>query len=195
MVEEYKNTLLISANELKSETMISGNVDEKILGNVIDTAQTLYLAKITGTPLVNRLKELVYNKIKGLPDNISDQANEKYAELLENYVKPFLKAQAQKDSLVPLSMKIKNAGVVQLSDTNVNKVDLDYIKYLERHYSTLCDDMAQKLSKYLCFYKSDFPELNGTIASYNDSPSLGKEYAPTGLWLGGRKNKGCGTCK
>lgn len=196
MQPEYMNTLLISPSELKSESLINSNTDDKPLSNIVTTVQEIYLVKILGTPLLRKLQELVYNQVKGLPDNITQAGNEHYLDLLENYVKPYLRYHALKSFIVENSFKFRSAGVVRVSDTNMNYASVDDIKFLQSHFETYVAEFEDRLSKYLCSNKSNFPEIQAEIPSYMDSPSVGKDYANTsGLWLGSKNNSKCnGSC-
>ena len=195
MQPDYYNTLLISPSELKSESLINSNTDDKPLSNIVTTIQEIYLVKILGTPLLRKLQELVYNEVKGLPDNITQEGNEQYLDLLSNYVKPYLRYHALKSFIVENSFKFRNAGVVRVSDTNLNYASVDDIKFLQSHFETYIAEFEDRLSKYLCSNKSNFPELGAEIPSYMDTPSVGKEYSNTGgLWLGSKNNSKCNGC-
>ena len=195
MRPEYTNTLLISPTELKSESLINSNCDDKPLSNIVTTTQEIYLVKITGTALMRKLQELVYNEVKGLPNNITQEGNEHYLDLLENYVKPYLRYHALKSFLVENSFKFRSAGVVRVSDTNMNYTSVEDIKFLQSHFSTYIAEYEDRLSKYLCSNKSNFPEIQAEIPSYMDSPSVGKDYSNTGgLWLGSKNNSKCNGC-
>lgn len=195
MRPEYTNTLLISPTELKSESLINSNCDDKPLSNIVTTTQEIYLVKITGTALMRKLQELVYNEVKGLPNNITQEGNEHYLDLLENYVKPYLRYHALKSFLVENSFKFRNAGVVRVSDTNMNYTSVEDIKFLQQHFTTYIAEYEDRLSKYLCSNKSNFPEIQAEIPSYMDSPSVGKDYSNTGgLWLGSKNNSKCNGC-
>lgn len=198
MNNEYRNTMLISSNELKStNTYISSNVDDRYLSSTICTVQDVYLEGLTGTALYYRLQELVYNAIKGYSDSINDLENEDYKDLLDGYVKPFLKARCTADILFALAFKVRNTGITRTADTNLQPVPMDDVKYLESQYKTYADAYSEKLSKYLCANRDKFGELASDIPSYFSEPSMGKEYGNTGgLWLGGsRKKRTCGGCK
>ena len=194
MTNAYRNTLLISAKELKNaNTLISNNVDDNYLSSTIITCQEVYLEQTTGTALYHRLQELVYNQITNAPDALNDPGNEDYKILLEDMIKPYLKARATVDVLYPITYKIRNMGVMKNSDTNLQPADMNDIKYLEKQYNTYTSEYEQRLSKYLCDNKKLFPELEADIPSYFDQPSLGKNYAnECGLYLGSKKNKNCG---
>ena len=193
-MNNFRNTLLISVKELKSNgTLFSNNVDDGYLNSTIITCQEVYLEQVTGTALYHKLQELVYNQITGQEDGIYAPGNEAYKDLLEEMVKPYLKARATVDVMYPIAYKIRNAGVMRNSDTNLQPADMNDIKYLEKQYNTYTSEYEQRLSKYLCENKELFPELAADIPSYFDSPSLGKDYAnECGLWLGSKKNNSCG---
>ena len=194
MTNAYRNTLLISAKELKNaNTLISANLDDNYLSATIVTCQEVYLEQITGTALYHRLQELVYNQITNAPDALNDPENEDYKILLEDMIKPFLKARALVDVLYNAAFKIRNMGVMKSSDTNLQNADMSDIKYLEKQYLTYVAEYEQRLSKYLCANKEKFEELAADVPAYFDSPSLGKDYAnECGLWLGSKKNNSCG---
>lgn len=194
MENNFRTTLLISAKELKNNgTILSGNIDDNYLSSTIVTCQEVYLEQITGTALYHKLQMLVYNQITGQEDGIYSPGNEDYRELLEEMVKPYLKARATVDILYPVSYKIRNMGVMKSSDTNLQNADMSDIKYLEKQYLTYVAEYEQRLSKYLCVNKEKFEELSSDVPEYFDQPSLGKDYAnESGLWLGSKKNKNCG---
>lgn len=193
-MNNFRNTLLISVKELKSNgTLFSNNVDDGYLNSTIITCQEVYLEQVTGTALYHKLQELVYNQITGQEDGIYAPGNEAYKDLLEEMVKPYLKARATVDILYPVSYKIRNMGVMKSSDTNLQNADMSDIKYLEKQYLTYVAEYEQRLSKYLCDNKELFPELEADVPAYFDKPSVGKNYAnECGLWLGSKKNNSCG---
>ena len=196
MKPEYVNTLLISPGELKNESLINSNCDDKPLSNMVLTAQEIYLVKITGTALMRRLQELVYNEINGNEDKISDASNANYSDLLENYVKPYIKYHVLKTFVVENSFKLRNAGTIRVSDTNMNYSGVEDLKFLQEHFDVYVAEYEQRLSKYLCANKMNFQELEAEIPPYMDAPTLGKDYSATaGLWLGPRKNNSkCNGC-
>lgn len=196
MTHEFYNILLISPQELKEESLINANVEEKVLNSIVQTSQEIYLCKIIGTALYRRLQELVYNEIHNETPKISDQEYTVYNELLENYVKPYLKYSAMKAFLIENTYKMRNIGVTRMNDTNVMSSDLDTLKYLEKHYDVYRSEFEDRLSKFICANKDSLPEVTAEVLPYLEEPQMGDTFAPTsGLWLGGTKNKGCGSCR
>lgn len=197
MTQDFYNLLLVSPAELKQESIINQNVEEKVLNVIVQTAQEIYLCKIIGTPLFRRLQELVWNKLKNNEgDKIDGTGFETYNELLENYVKPYLKYKTVEQFTVENSFKMRNVGVVRNADTNVSYVDLDSIRFLQKHYATYVAEYEDRLSKFICSNKENLPEVSAEIASYLEPAQVGETFANTGgLWLGKAKNNGCGSCR
>ncbi len=189
---EYLKTLLISANEVKLASVISGNVDDSYISASVNTIQEVYLPELIGTALERRLQLLVYNKIQGIDDNIDSEGNEMYKELLEQYVKPYIKYRVATDIIFPISFKIRNAGVVRNYDTNIQAADMTDVKYLQKQYQTYVDEYANRTAKYLCVNKDSFPELDSDIPSYFKDANTGADYAnSSGLWLGAIHKQNC----
>lgn len=197
MIHEYYNTLLISPGELKGESLINANVDDKPLSVIVQTNQEIYLCKIIGSALFRKLQELVYNKVNGLTPAIDGNGYEVYNELLEDYVKPYLKYKAVKSFLVENTFKLRNIGVARMIDTNVMTNDLDTLKYLEHHYESYVSAYEDRLSKFICANRDALPEVTAEVMSYLDEPQIGETYANTGgLWLGlgSKNNMRCNGC-
>lgn len=186
----YLNTMLTSPDAVKAESQINYNVDDNVIGASIRTAQSLYLQEIIGSELLKKLQLLVFNAINKNEDNIDDDENAIYKDLLDDYVEPLLIAQTLMETCVPISMKIRNIGVSQDNDYNIVSAQLTAVKELRDYYETHCDHLATRLSQYLCHNKELFPELSAEDCGCGIfiKPSLGKEYGNTGLWLGGNNN-------
>lgn len=195
--KEIYNTLLISPGELKEESLINNNVEDKILGTIVITSQEIYLCKIIGTALLRKLQTLVYNAaLDNGGDTPDTPGNEIYKELLEQYVKPYIKYSAMKAFLIENTYKLRNAGVIKNYDTNVMSSDLDTLKYLERHFYTYVSEYEDRLSKFICANKEQLPEVQADVMPYADKPISGETFSNTGgLWLGSKSNNTCGGCR
>lgn len=195
--KEIYNTLLISPGELKEESLINNNVEDKILGTIVITSQEIYLCKIIGTALLRKLQMLVYNAaLDNGGDTPDTPGNEIYKELLEQYVKPYIKYSVMKAFLIESTYKFRNAGVIKNYDTNVMASDLDTLKYLERHFYTYVSEYEDRLSKFICANKEQLPEVQADVMPYADKPISGETFSNTGgLWLGSKSNNTCGGCR
>lgn len=194
--QPYYDTLLLTPREIKSAaTVISANMDETYLKTATQTVQEIYLENLVGQSLVRTLQELIYNENKKDtvdPDTprITDIDHVPYFILWEDYIKPYMKARVQVDILYMSAYKVRNAGVVRISDTGVQPAPMDDIKYLERQYLTYVAEYEKRLVEYLKNSKSLFPEYGGCGSAAADIN--GSNYANTGgLWLGGHGRKCC----
>ena len=191
-MKEYRKSLLINVAELKTNTVISGNIDDKFLLSAIMTCQEVHLEDLIGTALYHKIQQLVYNTVKKQADNINAPENEIYLTLLDEFIKPFLKAKCTVELLYNVSYKMKNAGVVKTSDTNVANADIEEIKYLERQYSVYVNSYSERISKFLKEHFDEIPELSIDKPLYYNDANINKEYASDcGLWLGGTSKNKC----
>lgn len=188
----YTDVILISPNEIKSSSNINYNVDNDVISNTARNVQNIYLEEIIGTALLRRIQLLIYNKINNIDDNIDSPTNEAYKNLLNGYIKDFMIAKCLTDILMNISFKIRNIGVSRNSDTNINYADLSELKFLKMQYETYADEYSERISKYLCFNKDEFPELTATVPGYFKTPLIGKSFANCGIWIGRMDKNNCG---
>ena len=169
-MKEYRKSLLISVAELKTNTIISGNVDDKFLLSAIMTCQEVHLEDLIGTALYHRIQELIYNTVKKQIDNINAPENEIYRTLLDEYIKPFLKSKCTVELLYIVSYKMKNAGMVKTSDTNVANADMDELE----------NDIIEKVIKPV--FESDMIDIDTKFAiNPTGKFVIGGAVADTGL--------------
>ena len=184
-MNEFKKVMLISPDTIKSYGDLNYNVDDEVIGASIRTVQNVYLKDVLSTNLVEKLQYLVYNDIKGLEDNIESAENAVYKTLLEDYVKEAMGYRVVSEICLRISLKIRNMGVVQNSDTNVNYVSLDDIKYLRDTYKGYWDSAVNRMYTFIRQNKDAFAELEECSAEYGGSKiDIKAKFGNTGLWLG-----------
>lgn len=189
-MREWRNVMLISPSDVKGIENVNNNVTDDTIGYAIRTAQDVYLQDIIGTPLLHKIQELVYNAVAGNPDTIDDAANVDYAMLLDEFITPYLAAATTVELLLPISMKIRNIGVSQNTDTNINSVSLNDIRMQINYYNVRVAMYATRISQYLCENKSVFPELEND-GCCGQKALIGTKFQPTNLWLGNKKKGRC----
>lgn len=188
---EAKQIMLTSPNSVKAVTYVNYNVTDDLIGGAIREAQEIHLQSIIGTALLRRLQELVKNKIENENDNIDSEANAAYKHLLDEYVEPYLISTAQFLLCTPLTFKVRNMGVVQNSDTNVDKVLAGDLNKVEARFKNESLQRATKLSKYLCKYKSAYPELESSCDCNETKPMIGRKFVNVPLNLGQHRGDCC----
>ena len=176
---EYKNVMLISPDEVKSQGDINYNVDDSFIGSSIRVSQQIYLRDIIGDALLEKLQVLVYNAIEELPDNIDDNENIAYKTLLDDYIVPFLTYKVSYEICTRISLKIRNMGIIKNYDTNQQQAELADVLYLQQTNDTYANDAANRMTKFICSEKAAYPESD-FVCGCDESP----KYARTGLWLG-----------
>lgn len=177
-MKEYANTMLLSPKKVKESGELNLNVDEGVIGAAIRTAQNVYMVDVVGKDLVEKLQELVYNKIQGSGTTIDDEPA--YKTLLDEYMTPALVSKTVNVTALRISLKIRNMGVVQNSDTNVNSVSLEDIKYLQNYEETMFNHYLNRMVEFLCANKEAIPE--STFACGECKPK--RKFANVNLYLG-----------
>lgn len=179
-MENYLNTLLISPTTIKKYGNINLNNDDTKIGAAIRTAQNIYLADIIGIELVQKLQDLVYNKIQSLEgDKIDDEDMIAYKTLLDDYVEPVLVYRSIVELAIIQTLQIRNFGVVKNSDTNVNQTSSADMQYISDYYRTMYDDAVNKMVAFLCENHKAIPE-----SKYDCNCGSKPLFANTNLWLG-----------
>lgn len=177
---EYKNTMLVSPNKVKESGKLNVNVDDRAIAASIRTAQNVYLVDVIGSELVEKLQELVFNKIEGASANtIDSEENIAYKTLLDEYVVEALQEKTVIDLCIRISYKVRNMGVVKNSDTNVNASDIDDIKYIQNYLETEYNHTLNRMAEFLCNNKEAFPE-----SKFDCNCHRTPKYCNVNLWLG-----------
>jgi len=178
-MNEYKNTMLVSPNKVKESGKLNINVEDRMIAASIRVAQNVYLVDVIGKGLVEKLQQLVFNKIEGNTDTIDDAENEAYKTLLDEYIVEVLQQKTVIDLCIRNSYKVRNMGVVKNSDTNVNASDIDDIKYVQNYLETEYNHTLNRMAEFLCENKAAFPEC-----VFDCDCSHTPKYANINLFLG-----------
>lgn len=182
--------MLCSPSDVKAVTTTNYNVEDGEVGVAIRRAQDVYLQPIIGTKMLRKLQILVYNAVQGLADNIDEETNEKYAVVLDEYIRPLLVAQTFDILLMQISFKVRNIGVSRNTDNGVQYAPIEDIRSLQETVRTDIAEYSTRVSHYLGGHKADFADkLTGDADGC--PPMLNKSFANTRIWLGGVKRK-CG---
>ena len=179
-MKEYKSVMLISPDKVKGYAVVGLNVDDNTLGNCIRLAH-IHIREVLGRDLLERVQELVFNKIQGTGETIDDQVA--YKTLLDEYIEPALAYGTAVEAAVVNELKIRNMGVVKNSDTNVNQVTPGEYTSLAEYYRTYLNDAFNRMVEFLCEEKAAFVELPDDFCTCKSKPL----YANINLWLGPAK--------
>ena len=172
--------LMLSVEELKKNSTIDMNVEDKILESSILDAQNIDIQAIIGTTLYNSLLTKVYD------DTIDASINADYKILLDDFVYPAHLKFALLRSVMPMRVAFRNKGIMQANSENSVPVDKEFITYVESKFRNDADFYANKLKGYLCHFFDKHPSENDTIpTNRNDysKPNDRQNYFG-GLYLG-----------
>ena len=177
---EITNTMLVSPTKVKSFGVINTNNSESEMGAAIRVAQNVHLKDAINRDLIERVQQLVYNKIKGLEDNIDDEKNAAYKTLLDEFLTPALVYRTAMELCTINTLKIRNMGLVKNSDTNVQTTSAAELSYMTEYYGVLYNDALNRISDFICENKTAFQEIPDGFCSCESKPRFGQ----TNLWLG-----------
>ena len=166
---------LVSPDDVKAASNINYNVDDGDVASAIRTSQNIYLRDIIGDNLLESLQEMVSGGTLS--------ANTAYEELLDNYVTEYLIYKACVEICVPISLKLRNIGISQDYDSNIQASQLSNIAELANYYETQACDKANRMIDFLVANRSAFPELDIRCSCGQHAPCL-KKKANTNLYLG-----------
>lgn len=178
-MNDYRNILLCSEDDIKTYSNISDNTDGKYISPAIFMAQKSDLEETIGTQLVKKLQEMVAcSTLEGY-----------YMELLNDYVVDYL-IYASIVRLIPIvSVKIGNTGAVRTEDDKVTGLSFGEVFNLRDYYQNQADYLKYRLQRYLLANYQHFPELH-TYRSIADLQQNLYSSANVPIWLGGARNKG-----
>lgn len=174
--------LLISEDYIKSTTNISDNLNGEYILPAIQLAQDIELEETIGTPMLNKLQELVAN------GDIQHAENVHYKALLDNYIQPFLCYATIAQITIPIAFKMANAGVLRVEDEKMYNVSANEVDKVKNHYKHIADTYKYRLQRYLIANYNEFPELL-RYKSIADLRTNLYSAASCNLWLGGSRGK------
>lgn len=173
--------LLVSSNFIKNVSNISDNISGKLLEPAIFEAQNEGLRGILGDRLEDKLENLVDS------GDIELEENAKYKTLLIK-CQYFLAYTTISNVCMLTTVKIDNAGLMQVSDEKMEPLDMKESFRLQSFYQHKADYFCKQIQNYLLAHKTDYPEL--TQEGLHTIKSNLLSAATTGLWLGGVRGRG-----
>ncbi len=164
---------LITSEELKSSGAVNQNLEDIYVEEAIKEAQDVYLREIIGDNLYNTLQ------------NHTPQAEQDiYDELIEDYVKYYLKYKTLSIVCFIVNFKIRNIGVTQQFSNEVNTATMEDTKSVMNYYNQQADFYANRLTKFL--QTNDIPEYK---CSSNQITEPNELHPVSSIYLGNSKRR------
>ena len=142
-------TLFITPKDLKSNTILNGNVDADLFIQFIKIAQQMHVQNFIGTQL--------YNAITNKIDTSTLTGN--YLNLVNDYIQPMLIHFAMVDYLPFANYQIRNGGVFKHRSENSETPTREELDILVQKHRTFADFYAKRFVDYMSINASaTFPE-------------------------------------
>ena len=160
-------TLIISEEKLREFTDINDNLDSKLLMNAVREAQDIYLQRLTGTSLYERI----------LADIDANTLSGEYKDLVDDFVQPFLIYASYWESLDAIYIRPRNNGLLTPTGGE-NSVNVERNMYDAKRQSVnnKMQYYSDRLTNYLIQNEAEFPELNDNGPYWKQSPDYGPGY-------------------
>jgi hypothetical protein len=158
-----KNILFISEQKLKDSSMLSNNVDPKLLLPTVKAVQDRHIHTMLGTSLYNKLQtDVQTNTVAG-----------DYKTLLDEYITDALLWYTLSEMPMPLQYKLINKGVVTRTGEAIQTVSFTEVQALMDYCRNWAQWYAQRVMDYLCANSTKYPEyINPGSASDTLHPDL-----------------------
>lgn len=176
-----QKVLLTSEAFIKGASNIDDNMQPKFLIPAIKESQDIDVQQVLGTPLLNKLCDLVSGSTIDNPENIA------YKALIDK-VQYFMLYCVLSKICVIANIKIGNIGVYSTNDENAYSVNLSNMFTTKDYYEKKADYYKMLLQQFLIENHADYPEL--TEAKCTEIHSNLYSAASSGLWLGGARGRG-----
>ncbi len=166
--------LFASTEYVKKKSIISGNVDPDKMVQFIETAQDMHIQNYLGTSLYKKIQSLITG------GTIGDAENEKYRDLLDDYIKPMLAWFTQAEYIPFAAYTLSNGGLFAHRSENGDSLDRETIAGLASRANDKASFYAQRFIEYMCDNGKNFEEYQES--SQDMSPD--KDIDSFGWFLG-----------
>lgn len=141
---------LVSEDKIKSESLVSNNIDGKYLQVAISNAQEIDLCNLLG--------KCLYDKIISLVSDGSIQTAPSYKMLLDDYIQPYLINQIMCTIQIAINYKFTNSGTIQNQDDKKSSVDYSTGKALASQYEKYANSYATRMKDFIVSHIQSYPE-------------------------------------
>ena len=158
---------LITAQEIKTNTSMGGNVDPDRFMHLLEDCQNLILEPILGTALFD---VIVAGSLAG-----------NYATLLSDYIKPVLWNSVYASYLRDSVIIAANGGVFSHQPEGGSVAEIDAIKYVAKSAQSKADVYIERMTRFLCTVTDISEYEDPQTNDYDISPD--KDFTTIGGWF------------
>jgi len=164
--------LFISESTLKEFSVISDNVDPKLLESIIETAQNLYIHPVLGTALYKDIQLQI----------TSGTVSDAYKTLLDDYIQPALVEWVKYEGAPELTIKIGNKSIGKHQDEYQQPATLEEIRFIMEHWRNRAEELTTRLRRFLCANTSTYTKFTESTDASDIQPQAETYYG--GMYLG-----------
>ena len=147
--------LFVTAQFIKENTLIDGNVDEKYISVTVDDVQRLHILPILGTALYNELNAQI----------IAGNVTALNTTLLTDYIQDALKYWVIYEGIDLFTYHITNKNISTKSSDNSQPIQqIDVIRLMDRNKDK-AEFFSERITKYLCANEASYPLYNNAGTS------------------------------
>ena len=161
--------LFIESTRLKNFSVISENLDNKLIEPTIVAVQDLYLRDIVG-------KDLYAELITQINANTVTALNQ---TLLNDYIEPYLINKVISESVLDMTYKMRNKAIMTTNSDFGQVANLTDLSKIKGQYENRAEGYKNLLEKFMCENGDDYP----LYYPKNKESTLG------GLYLGNPRYK------
>jgi hypothetical protein len=137
-----QNTILLSEARLKAFTDLNDYVDPELIKSATREAQIIYLTRVLGTRLYNKIMDDVDNNTVP-PD---------YRDLIDNFILDYLLYATYFVALEYIWLRPRNNGLLQPNGgDNANSVDMVIYDKKRKSVESKMEYFGERLVDHLCF--------------------------------------------
>ncbi len=157
-------TMFITIQYLRDNTIINENVDGNLLQPIIKTAHDKYVHPLIGSPLYYSLQDKIQ----------SGTLTGNYKTLMDQYIVPVLLHYSTYEAVPFMAFKFRNKGVSKQNSEFSEPADLTELSYVRDNIRDTAQFYGERLTEYLCANSSLFSEYRNTVAG--DIPPAQGDY-------------------
>jgi hypothetical protein len=155
--------LFISEAKLKDSTAINLNVDVELLLPYVRQAQKLWCETRLGTPLNNKLKDLI------VAGEVNDAGNEAYKTLLDDYIGDFLPIMALYHAIPFLRFRVEGGNIYSKDSETGTALSTEEAQHFREECKNTGEYYLERMIDYICNNSSLFPEYGTASGSDVDA--------------------------
>ena len=158
-----KDGLLVSSTIIKTDTPLSGSVDNQLITPIIYNSQRKYILPILGTDLYDKLTNDILNHISITGD---------YYTLLTKYIIPCLVQFTFAELLPVLRLRFVGSAITIMNSEQSTGATYEDIKPIINQSMDMGEFLRQRLIDYLCENSTLFPEYTSNTGSDLDPTTI-----------------------